>query len=88
MPKYVALISPFDLSVWIAFVVGLFFISITFWLVANAEGNIKDAYFHEWAVFKDSCWYCFGTLIGEAITRDTRTMHAPAVRQGTIVDIP
>ncbi len=31
--------------------------------------------------FKRSIWYCYGTFIGESITRDTKSATGQALRQ-------
>ena len=65
---------------WISFIITLFVISVVFWIVAKAEGRIKDDSFKDWSVYSSSLWYCYGTLVGEAITRDTKSSKANALR--------
>ena len=43
---------------------------------------------NHWSSFKEALWYCFGTLIGESITRDSYTLlaEAKALRQVYLLD--
>ena len=44
------------------------------------QGNIVGYDFKEWSHISEAFWYCYGTLIGEAITRDRRSASANALR--------
>ena len=46
LPKYLALIYPFQLSVWISVVVSVFLFSFLFYVIARAEGSIVFWKFH------------------------------------------
>lgn len=35
---------------------------------------------HDWDTLSECTWYCFGTLLGESLTRDTQSSNSPALR--------
>lgn len=80
LPKWLALLRPFQPLVWTMFGASVLVIGFIFWCTAIIEGSHIGDYFREWAVLKDSFWYAYGTLVGESITRDTRSQNAPALR--------
>ena len=48
--------------------------------VANSEGSLSKTNFKEWNAMYNSLWFTYGTFIGEAITRDTKSEKAYALR--------
>ena len=78
--KYLSLIAPFQPLIWLLTCLSVFVIAVVFWIVANFESRFRGIDLEEWANLKASVWYCFGTFIGESITRDTRSDAAPAMR--------
>lgn len=44
------------------------------------QGSVVGFNFDEWSKISEALWYCFGTMIGEAITRDRRSAKALALR--------
>ena len=51
------------------------------WAIAIAEGKVVGTEFTDWNTPKKSLWYCFGTLIGESLSRGTKSMEGNALRQ-------
>ena len=80
LPKYLALINPFSPLVWIIVVVSFFILAVVFWLVANWEGELQNLSYGDWSSMGNSLWFCYGTLIGESVTRDTKSSNAVALR--------
>ena len=67
------LIYPFDSTIWILFLASLFIFSVGFMIASKVEGNLMNMNFREWNTFYEASWYAYGTFIGEAVTRDTRS---------------
>ena len=67
------LIYPFDSTIWILFLASLFIFSVGFMIISKVEGNLMHMNFREWNTFYEASWYAYGTFIGEAVTRDTRS---------------
>ena len=67
------LIYPFDSTIWILFLASLFIFSVGFMIISKVEGNLMNMNFREWNTFYEASWYAYGTFIGEAVTRDTRS---------------
>ena len=47
------------------------------------QGRVVGINLKEWSTLSEAVWYCFGTLIGESITRDrqnSRFQRALALR--------
>ncbi|XP_059088023.1 glutamate receptor ionotropic, NMDA 2D-like isoform X1 [Tigriopus californicus] len=80
VPKWLSLLRPFQPLVWTLFGLSVLVIGLIFWGTAIIEGYHVGDHFQEWAILKDSFWYAYGTLVGESITRDTRSQNAPALR--------
>ncbi len=80
LPKWLALIYPFDGIVWLNIFISLFVASVVFLILANTEGPLVGDRLREWSTYKESFWYAYGTLMGESITRDTRSEKALALR--------
>lgn len=81
--KYLSLIAPFQPLIWLLGALSILVLAVVFYIVANLESELKGIDLNEWAHFKESAWYAFGTFIGESITRDTRSDAAPAMRYPT-----
>ena len=47
--------------------------SLLFFVTARFESSVLQWKFKEWYNLSDAAWYTFGTFIGEAITRDTKS---------------
>ena len=67
------MIYPFDSTIWILFLASLFIFSVGFMIISKVEGNLMNMNFREWNTFYEASWYAYGTFIGEAVTRDTRS---------------
>ena len=67
------LIYPFDSTIWILFLASLFIFSVGFMIISKVEGKLMRTNFREWNTFYEASWYAYGTFIGEAVTRDTRS---------------
>ena len=82
LPKIMALLYPFSLFVWILIAISLVVVSVVFYVASNLEGVLTKQSFNEWSTLQNAIWYAYGTLMGEAITRDTRSEKALALRYG------
>ncbi len=86
---------------WIAILVVLLVFQVCLWLVAKAEerqaamivakklsgrGPDRRIDLRQWSRMSGASWYTFGTLIGESITRDTKSEGAWGLRSGTMID--
>lgn len=80
LPKYLALVYPFQLLTWILLSVSVFVFSFLFFVVSRIEGSIMNWKFKEWYTLSDATWYSYGTFLGEAITRDTKSEKGKALR--------
>ena len=48
--------------------------------LSNEETRLSGVDLHNWSRMKEASWYCYGTIIGESITRDTKSEKAFALR--------
>jgi hypothetical protein len=80
LPKFLALIQPFHYFVWFTIVASVIISSIVFVLVANGEEIILGIDCSSWSTLSEAGWYCFSTMIGESVTRDTKSENANALR--------
>ena len=80
IPQYFAIVNPFTFNVWIGIIISLFVVALILYLISKCEGPMIDQGLIEWKTFNASVWYTYGTLIGESITRDTKTSKAVALR--------
>ena len=81
LPTYLSLIKPLQPLVWLLMVVTLVVVGISIHFLATREGNWNGRGCpHDWKTIRHTCWYCFGTLLGEAITRDTKSESLPGLR--------
>ncbi len=74
------LIHPLEAEVWAAVVFSLFFVSGSLYFITRREGRLISLALKNWDSLKNSTWYAFGTLIGESITRDTKSEGAWSLR--------
>jgi len=71
---------PFDWKVWMAALIAL---SVFIWVltfVSRIEERLTGRTFRQWSTPSRASWYAFGTLIGESITRDTKSEGSWALR--------
>ena len=54
--------------------------SIAMYTLSNEETRLSGVDLHNWSRMKEAGWYCYGTIIGESITRDTKSEKAFALR--------
>ena len=81
LPTYTALVKPLQPLVWILMVVTMFITALAIFSVGRSEGVMNDKGCpQDWRTIKATSWYCFGTLLGESITRDTKSEHLPGLR--------
>ncbi len=80
VPKFLALVSPFTPLVWLSLLICVLMVTLTLWLVSNLESSLNEHPLPHWSSLPRSLWYCYGTFIGESITRDTRSASANALR--------
>jgi len=72
---------PFQEYVWLFVIVCLFVVSVCFYTISKSEEElIPEMKLKHWSSPGASTWYSFGTLIGESITRDTKSDKAWALR--------
>ena len=80
LPKWIALIAPFHIYVWICVVSSVILASIFMFAISNEETRLSGVDLHNWSSMKEAGWYCYGTVIGESITRDTKSEKAVSLR--------
>jgi len=82
LPKYTALIMPFDAFVWIVIAGSLIIISFMAFIVASTEQYLRKSNvpLGDWWAFENSFFYCVGTLLGESITNYDRSQISTALR--------
>ena len=54
--------------------------SVFMFAVSNEETRLSGVDLHNWSSMKEAGWYCYGTVIGESITRDTKSEKAVSLR--------
>ena len=54
--------------------------SVAMCAIANEEMRLTGFRLDNWDEMRETGWYCFGTFVGESITRDTRSSKALALR--------
>ena len=79
-PIVFALIKPFTFLTWLSVIVSVLIMGAVFWRVSIIESNTLGLEIVDWATLKKSLWYCFGTMVGESLTRDTNTNGAWGIR--------
>ena len=81
LPTYTALIKPLQPLVWALMVVIMFVTAFSIFVLGRTEGELNGKGCpHDWKTLKATSWYCFGTLLGESITRDTKSEHLAGLR--------
>lgn len=83
--KVLNLIYPFEPTIWLMFMGSLFIFGATFTYISKVEGKLIGWNLREWNTYYEAFWYAYGTFIGEAVTRDTRSDKAKALRIAIIV---
>jgi len=72
---------PFDNYVWIALLCALATVPFFMLIASNFEESIiPKMKLSHWSSLGAASWYSFGTMIGESITRDTRSEGAWVLR--------
>ncbi len=72
---------PLGPVVWATVLALLLAIPLLMFTVSNVEERvIPGLRLRQWSLLGQAAWYAFGTLIGESITRDTRSERAWALR--------
>lgn len=79
-PKYLALIRPFVGQVWALVLASLLLLTATFFIISKLEEKVSGIDLSDWSSFGKSSWYVYGTMIGESMTRDTKSAGAGAMR--------
>jgi hypothetical protein len=81
-PRYLALILPFDLMVWLTLVAAFLVGSVLLWLVATLEKHVRlgEHEFLYWDNINSATWYCFGTFFAQSLSRDKESSRTPAIR--------
>ena len=74
------MIYPFDQTIWLLFIASMFIFGAGFTFIAKVEGTLHRWNLKEWNTYYEASWYAYGTFIGEAVTRDTKSDKAPALR--------
>ncbi len=73
-------LHPLSPTVWAATLVSLPLAQAALCLLARAEEALAGLDLREWSLPARAAWYGFGTLLGESITRDTKSEGAWALR--------
>ncbi len=81
--NFFTIVLPLELAVWVAVSASLIVVPFSFWLIARGEEGLIERRLAHWSRLKEAFWYAFGTLIGESITRDTRSERAWGLRLGS-----
>ena len=84
VPKLMALFYPFEVLVWIFIAISLFAVAGSFYVISIFEGGMTNQPLPEWSTVRNAICYAYGTLMGEAITRDTRSEKAMALRHDSL----
>ena len=79
-PTTFAIIKPLSLYVWIGGVASMISTALAMWMMSRAESKVVGISLADWESYGKSLWYCFGTVIGESLTRDTSSEGAWAIR--------
>ncbi len=66
--------------VWMCVILTAIAAPLGFYAVSRAEERVVGCPLREWSRLLPAAWYVFGTLLGESITRDTRSERAWATR--------
>jgi len=74
------LLEVFDYKIWIGILISLFTLSLVMLRVSQEEEKLLNARLRHWSNYANSLWYVFSTLIGESITRDTKSSGAWSLR--------
>ena len=74
------LVQPLTLAVWTGVGASFALVFLAMWATAREEEKAIASGLREWSEASRAAWYVFGTLIGESITRDTRSERANALR--------
>ena len=80
MPKYLGIVFPFDMFVWSLIILILVTMPVVLYISANIEKKISNVNSDYWIKYNKSAWYCFGTLVGESLTNDTKCADTRAMR--------
>ncbi len=80
LPKILALVYPYDWSVWIIIFLSMFVVTAATYLITTIERDIVGQPLSAWSSYGSALWYSYGTLMGEAITRDTKSDKANSIR--------
>ncbi len=66
---------------WTTIITGLLTMVSVLFAVSNIEQRtVPKLSLKHWSQIGQAAWYCFGTLIGENITRDSKSDNAWALR--------
>ena len=68
LPKYLALVYPFGIYVWILLGVSILVFSILFYAFARIEGYVLNERFSGYHYLKNASWFAFGTFLGTFIS--------------------
>ncbi len=79
--SFASFLHPLGEIVWAAVIAVLLTMTVVMFSVSNFEQNtVPDLSLKHWSMFWQAGWYCFGTLIGENVTKDSKSDNAWALR--------
>ena len=79
LPTYLSIIRPLQLLVWaliLASLIAMPFVLNWFVLVESQNVLATQEDVNHWLTLKKCSWYCFGVLLGESVTRETKRINA------------
>ncbi len=78
--QYDTLIAPVQKSLWMLLLAFLLLITVSMYVISISEEIIKTTRLRHWSHFGQASWYAFSTLIGESVTRVSKSDGAWALR--------
>ncbi len=78
--QYDTLITPVNKSVWIFLLMSLLLVTVGLYSIAQLEEIIKFISLKQWSQLDKAMWYAFSTLIGESVTRGSKSERSWALR--------
>ncbi len=82
------LIHPLTYEVWIACLASYLMTVMAMKWVSSVEETTMDVELRVWSSWTRAAWYAFGTLVGESITRDTKSSGANSLRYQWSTQVP
>ncbi len=79
--QYDTLLTPVEYSVWVSLLMSLCVTTVAMYSISRLEELIiKTVSLRHWSQFGQAAWYAFSTLIGESVTRVSKSDSAWALR--------